>query len=111
MTEEKKIANEMMSDDELEQVAGGSIQEIREIKDLFNTAVKSGETFKNFYEFLENAGITGYDMSYTEDTIVVSVCTGNVWKREAKPNKYSLNGVSITHEQAVDHLKDFYGLE
>ena len=110
MKDEKILADEILREDELENVAGGSKVETNEIKSMFINALMHKALYKkdwnignNYNEFLLNAGIE----AKMNDEVDQSCAS---WTSFARPNYYYLDGESISHGEAVEHLKKFYGL-
>ena len=97
MAEEKKFADEIMSDAELDQVAGGD----------------EGEKYDD-YHFLGKSGLLGREYNtfdpyafHDNDTLKLGWAKVGITciPDEDKPNQYFLNGKQISRDDAVNHAQ------
>ncbi len=93
MAEKKKIAGEIMSDEELDGVAGGTVRESWEIFQIINQKTNVRMGLYDLPDYLKkNYGIDAKIDGYPDFD-------------EGNPNVYSLNGKQITHQQVLDIIK------
>ncbi|MBR4903611.1 MAG: hypothetical protein IKZ53_02995 [Selenomonadaceae bacterium] len=93
MADEKKIADEMMSDDELDNVAGGTVRESWEIFQLLKQKTNVSMGLYDLPDYLKkNYGIDAEIDGYPDFD-------------EGRPNVYSLNGEPLTHRQVLNIIK------
>ena len=111
MADKDKYADEIMSDDELDNVAGGSLKQTEEILNLFDNYTRKGNNLgvSNILDFTARAGIAPMLNTTREVTLLHPVTRERIECHE-QPNFYTKDGRRISHEQAVEHLKNFYGL-
>ena len=103
MIDEKKLANAAMSDEELDQVAGGTASEIADDSRFLNSLNGSTDRYGSFRTFW-GAGheeIKNAWASLGIETDLDSSTGGD--------NKYYLNGQEITQEQARQHAMKVTG--
>ena len=106
MAKEDKFAGEVMSDEELDQVAGGTTGQTLEIINLIGRVVKDGNYDRNlgFWEvadYLRNNYKIEAQIFY--DTDYLGTGLGN------KANTYTHNGKTITHQQVINVIKAYNG--
>ena len=100
MIEEKISEEEILSEDELENVAGGSKDETKDLLKLF------GEVLMHKALFNKNLDIGKGDIrGFLNQAGIKTVLNDKDY-----PNGYSLGEKFITHEQALAHLRNHYGL-
>ena len=112
MAVEEKFADEVMSEAELDGVAGGSLKQTEQIMNLFEDYKSKGNSLgiSNVLDFAVRAGIAPM-LNTTRDVVLFNPMTRESIECHEEPNRYFKDGGSISHEQAVEHLKDFYGLK
>ncbi len=92
MAEKDKFAGEIMSDEELDGVAGGTLGETVELFNVINQ--KTNANYLDLPDYLKT--------NYGIDVIInVNQCQWN----GGGANEYRLNGEQITHEQVLDIIK------
>lgn len=104
MTDKNKFADEIMSDDELDNVAGGTTSETYALKGAIGRIYYSEDW--NITTYLPDDKIASYlKEHYNIDATI------NVGKRcqdihdfvsEGEANQYSRNGQTLTHNQVLD---------
>lgn len=113
MAEKDKFADEKLSDEELDQVAGGTYAEAEELQALFGYTVGVSKTGKK--RIRTSSEIISYNKSFSDVeswlkehlNIDANLHYTHFWPwTKADPNTYSRNGVSLTHEQVVAEVKD-----
>ena len=120
MAEKDKIADEMLTDEELDKVAGGTYAEAEELQALFGYRVSTNNsrTSKNRVGPVSSSEIISYNKSFSEVeswlkehlNIDANLHYTHFWPwTKADPNTYSRNGVSLTHEQVVAEVKGKLG--
>ena len=113
MAVEDKYADEMLRDEELDQVAGGTYAEAEELQALFGYTVGVSKAGKK--RIRTSSEIISYNKSFSDVeswlkehlNIDANLHYTHFWPwTKADPNTYSRNGVSLTHEQVVAEVKD-----
>ena len=108
MEDEKKYANEIMSDKELDNVAGGSwVQTCDDSVHLHHY----GLCRYRYGEFTNSE-----TMSYFQSSIFAEADVKQAWKKVGvdfvpsfdRDNKYFINGKEVTHQEAMNHLNKFF---
>ena len=112
MSEEKIMNDEMMNNDELEQVAGGTNGEYKEIRKYLPVS----------YAPISNSCEVDIVIPMRPDeveewlkenlNIDAKIDNGawyNPFDSAGNPNVYSRNGQSLTHAQVVGEVKKFFG--
>ncbi len=103
MADEKKFADEMLTYDELDKVAGGTLDELRDLQKLFYhyihytrqgpaTVYKSADWIKDWLKSRLNIDA---EINYRNSWFFTS----------AGANSYSRNGEILTHEQVIEEIK------
>ena len=114
MAEKDRFADEILSDEELDNVAGGTYAEAEELQALFGYRV-SNNSRKSQIRIGSSSEIISYNKSFSEVkswlkehlNIDANLHYTHFWPwTKADPNTYSRNGVSLTHEQVVAEVKD-----
>ena len=112
MAKEDKIADEVLSEEELDQVAGGTVGEYDELRDLFGTvkrrvgsAGRHGRHAHTIEDRLNDEEIKSWLRSNLNIDAQINYKRWFPWQ-DGDPNTYSRNGVSLTHEQVVAEVKD-----
>ena len=99
MIDEKKLANAAMSDEELDQVAGGNVgQTVDDSKLLYDYGLVDdwhGNTH-TFFNWKSDSAIVDGGWSKAGITCVTKF---------DKMNKYFKDGKEITHDEAIAHVK------
>ena len=118
MADEKKYADEMLTDEELDKVAGGTYAEAEELQALFGYRVSNNSYSRKKAKSVSTSSsseIISYNKSFSEVeswlkehlNIDANLHYTHFWPwTKADPNTYSRNGVSLTHEQVVAEVKD-----
>ncbi len=102
MKDEKILQEEIMEDEELDAVAGGTLNELRDLQKLFYhytdvqrkktvTVYKSADWIKKWLKSRLN--------------IDAEINHKGGWFTSPGANSYSRNGESLTHEQVVAEIK------
>lgn len=115
----KKINEELekMSDDELEQVAGGTNGEYKALRKLLPMVhyIKNLSFFDQAVEHKKKRYMTTDEVEgwlKTNLNIDAEIDDGfflNPFDSAGDPNKYSRNGQMLTHGQVMDEIKRFLG--
>ena len=99
MIDEKKLANAAMSDEELDQVAGGNVgQTVVDSRLLYDYGLVDdwhGDFHMTFHWKSDSAAV---DAGWSKAGIT---CVTKAWG----DNQYFMGGKEITHVQAVAHVK------
>ena len=98
MIDEKKLANAAMSDDELDQVAGGTFEELKADAEEF-------ESFGKMFQCSYPTGI-GNMRIYDREAVVGLFAKFGVQVNfdDNKPNEYFIDGNKVTREEAWNHI-------
>ena len=109
MAEKDKYADEKLSDEELDQVAGGTVGEYDELRDLFGTVKRhvssGGRNAHTFEGRLNDEEIKSWLRSNLNIDAQINYKRWFPWQ-DGDPNVYTRNGQSLTHEQVVAEVKD-----
>lgn len=105
MAEEKKYANEIMSDDELDNVAGGACWETGQDSRFLNVLLRGNPAQCDRY------GAWRISVESHEDEIkkawaavgVDAEIDGGNYFISGKSNSYSINGKKVTRDEAYQH--------
>ena len=117
MAVEDKFADEMLTDDELDQVAGGTYEEWKEIVKFFpygsggggGSSYGSGGGFSRSYTTYRSDDWIK-DWIKRNLNIDVEFDATSYWIfYQAGPNTYTRNGESLTHEQVVKEIRAIRG--
>lgn len=105
----------MMSDEELDKVAGGNMTEVNEIimsvgKVVEHSGTYNGKPAKMMWYLDGNREISSYlKKTYNIDSELddgwVPGSGGYYFENGGDPNTYSINGKSISHQQVLDIIK------
>ncbi len=107
MDTKEKIADEVMSDEELEQVAGGSNLESSDDSKFLNTLLK-GTSYHQCKQYNEND--LKDDLEARMDVLLSWGSIGvEVKLSDNDKNTYILNGKEITRADALAHAKNLVG--
>ena len=108
MVEKDKFADEKLSDEELDQVAGGTVGEYDELRDLFGTVKRhvssGGRNAHTFEGRLNDEEIKSWLRSNLNIDAQINYKRWFPWQ-DGDPNVYTRNGQSLTHEQVVKEIK------
>ena len=99
MIDEKKLANAAMNDDELDQVAGGTVGETSDdSKFLYDHGLVDDwhGDFNTFFNWIPDSKEVDAGWSKAGITCVT---------KHSDVNQYFLNGKEITHDEAIAHVK------
>ena len=108
---EDKFSNELMSDDELDQVAGGTKSEFKELqKVLPKITDRIWNDVNRCYEDAERPLNRDEVVRYLQDRylIIADIQTSGSWWNPfsgGANNTYKRNGESLTHAQVVAEIK------
>ena len=112
MAEKDKYADEKLSDEELDQVAGGTVGEYDELRDLFGTVKRhvssGGRNAHTFEGRLNDEEIKSWLRSNLNIDAQINYKRWFPWQ-DGDPNVYTRNGQSLTHEQVVKEIKGKLG--
>ena len=103
MIDEKKLANAAMSDDELDNVAGGNCFEMSDDSKFLNSLNGSTNRYRDL-QILTEGHVQEIKKAWATvgiDCYLHPGCIGD--------NRYSLNGKQITQEQARQHAMEVTG--
>ena len=118
MTEEKKIADEMLTNYELDEVSGGTNGEYKEIRKLLpmveywinnKTSIHAKSSHKR-YRYLKPHEVELYLKN--ELGIDAKIDVGawyNPLDSAGEYNTYSRNGKSLTHSEVIAEVKNYLG--
>ena len=115
MTDEKKIAGEMLTDEQLNGVSGGTSDETKAIIDAIGNVTREreiicrnthgmeiGRVFRQENDKLSYEEVEGYlKKNYGIDA---DISTGFLFYG-GRSNKYSKNGQNLTHQQVLDIIR------
>ncbi|MBQ3444793.1 MAG: hypothetical protein IJG33_16295 [Selenomonadaceae bacterium] len=108
MAVQDKFADEKLSDEELDQVAGGTVGEYDELRDLFGTVKRhvssGGRNAHTFEGRLNDEEIKSWLRSNLNIDAQINYKRWFPWQ-DGDPNVYTRNGQSLTHEQVVKEIK------
>ena len=102
MIDEKKLANAEMSEEELDNVAGGNCHEMADDSRFLNSLNGSTDRYGTFRTFW-GAGYEEIKNAWASLGIETYLKSGTI------SNKYYLNGQEITQEQARQHAMKVTG--
>lgn len=109
-TEEKILKDEVLSDDELEQVAGGTDAEYKELTNILPKISYWYNPFLGKARWMERAMEPEEMKDYLKKTYNIdshiNIYTG-FRRGGGAPNEYSRNGVSMSHAEVVEFIKTF----
>jgi len=112
MAEKDKFADEKLSDEELDQVAGGTVGEYDELRDLFGTVKRhvssGGRNAHTFEGRLTDEEIKSWLKEHLNIDAQINYKRWFPWQ-DGDPNVYTRNGQSLTHEQVVKEIKGKLG--
>ncbi|MBQ4403090.1 MAG: hypothetical protein II857_01640 [Selenomonadaceae bacterium] len=103
MADKDKIADEMLTDDELDQVAGGTGEETNELRSLFGFKINP-LTEREYFRRNED-----YVQFWLKNRLNIDATLNykGGWFTSAGPNSYSRNGESLTHAQVLEEAKKY----
>ena len=113
MADEKILDNEILNDEELDNVAGGTFFETRDLRNAIGRVYLVKSYYDNqpiqFYSKLPPNEIAGYLKSHYDIDATLSFGKYNsevgLYEPGGDPNTYSRNGQSLTHQQVLDIIK------
>ena len=106
MADKKILDNEILSDEELDNVAGGTVSETYQLRKAIGEVyfVKDGQPAP-FYTYLPENEVAGYlKKTYNIDATLNFGDydpASHDYVTEGDPNQYSINGKSLTHQQVL----------
>ena len=103
MTEEKKIAEEMLNNEELDSVAGGTVSETADDSRFLNTLNGSTDRHSATRLFCDD-GTRRNKIIQGWATVGIKSSCESIWK-----NEYRLDGKEITQEEARRHAMNVTG--
>ena len=106
MTNTKILVEEILLDEEMEKVSGGTTEEFIDIAKFLPkiTRVRYGHEMKDFMNKDQ-----AQDWLKTNLNIDAEIGLGKTFFNiPGKPNIYSRNGESLTHEEVLTELKTFF---
>ncbi len=107
MADEKKIADEVMSDDELDKVAGGTLRESANDSRFLNVLLHGTDKYHQCDRYGEWKMFC--DESAREDLTKAWNSLGIEIEHQAGYNIYMLNGKKIFREEAWAHAESLVG--
>jgi len=108
MAKEDKYADEIMSDEELDQVAGGNSEEMSNDRRFLNSL--NGSTDRYGPERIAwSFGVHNAEIEAGWATVGIKAEVNSRGGAFGKQNKYFLNGQQITQEQAREHAMKVTG--
>ena len=108
MAEKDKYADELMSDEELDGVAGGTVQEYRELRGLFDPEIivvrnkLGGEYEEEIYK--SDDDIRSWLKYNLNIEATFNYKRWFPWQ-DGDPNVYTRNGESVSHAQVIKEAK------
>jgi hypothetical protein len=111
MADEKLLQDELLSDEELDKVAGGTFSEWTEISKLIGRVVERHGTVNGkpaiVYVYLDISQLKGYlKKNYNIDAELDGGYTGaGDHFEEGEANIYKINGKQISHQHVLDIIK------
>ena len=112
MIDKDKIADELLSDDELEQVAGGNCYESADDSRFLNSLNGSTDRYGATRLFF-SMGWTGIDAeirdAWAKVGVEAEIDSGNILNPGGYKNIYKINGKQVTQEQARQHAMNVTG--
>ena len=108
MATEDKFADEMMSDDELDNVAGGEAMQMVYDSRFLNSLNGSCDRYGDF-KISFSAGAYNDEIEKAWATVGIKAEVSSGLGGFGKSNKYYLNGQQITQEQARQHAMNVTG--
>ena len=117
MADKDKFADEVMSDEELDGVAGGTYSETSDIIMAVGKVVEHNGFYNNkpakFMWYLDDSEVAGYlKKNYNIDAELDGYKhpgAGGGWIEECEANIYKINGKQISHQQVLDIIKASQG--
>ena len=106
MAEEKKFADEVMSDEELDNVAGGTCYEMADDSRFLNSLNGSCDRYGSTKIWFNNDKIKEIEKAWA--TVGITAELNNSITDEYT-NKYYLNGKQISQDQARQHAMNVTG--
>ena len=94
---------ERLSNEELEQVAGGTRAEYEELRDIFGDHIRKARSNKiDPYKFYESP-------EWIQDWLKFNLnIDAQINQTNADPNVYKRYGETLTHEQVVAKIQEYY---
>ena len=106
MAEEKKLSEEKMSDEELDGVAGGNVDETMRDSWFLNSLNGSCERHADFGVVLD---MTSEEITNAWSTVGVRAEINSFGFGKQKSNRYWIGDKEVTQEQARQHAMNFVG--
>ncbi len=108
MADKDKFADEMLTDDELDQVAGGNAKQCEADSRFLNSLNGSCDRYGE-YRIAFSAGTLSSEIEKGWATVGIKADVSFGLGGFGYTNKYSLNGQEITQEQARQHAMNVTG--
>lgn len=108
MAKEDKFADEVMSDEELDNVAGGNAEEMVNDSRFLNSLNGSCDRY-GLWKIAFSAGAYNEEIEKAWATVGIKAEVSSGQGGFGKKNKYYLNGQQITQEQARQHAMNVTG--
>ena len=112
MAEKDKYADELLSEDELDQVAGGNWKEFTELREILPTVSYQKNTRPFPRQVTRNMNITeATEWLKSNLNIDTDISIGDSFNpfSSGTPNIYKRDGQELTHDQVIAEVKSFLG--
>ena len=116
IAEEKKFADEMLTDEQLNGVAGGTYGEYKELRELLPMVEYYSRILPGTHKKFKNSRyLTPNEVELwlkNELGIDANIDVGSKWNlfdSAGEKNTYSRNGSSLTHSEVIAEVKNYLG--
>ena len=107
--EKDKFADEVMSDEELDQVAGGNWNEYKELQSILPYA-HTTEFFSGFVRIDDHPMKKNEIQDWLKINLnIEATVDGSPWEPGKYANVYKRNGKDLNHNQVVAEVRQFLG--